>query len=132
MNLSLNKNQNFKLSLNNLNLIKFNNKKINLENINNINYGTFVEINLSHLNFTWSTIKQILKTSLFALGNQKPFLKGSKREACQHGQKRRAKASRCPSPGPRHAERDQHQVRSREVRCQSAQRQARGGAKQET
>ena len=62
MNLSLNKNQNFKLSLNNLNLIKFKNKKINLENINNINYGTFVEINLSHLNHLKRFVSEKLQT----------------------------------------------------------------------
>ena len=62
MDFSIKKNEDFKLSLNNLNLIKFKNKKINLENINNLNYGTFAEINLSNLNYLKSFTSEKLQT----------------------------------------------------------------------
>ena len=43
----LRKNKRFKANIKNFNLITLKSKKLNLDNFENINFGTFLEINLT-------------------------------------------------------------------------------------
>jgi len=50
MNYTLNKNKKFKLKIDNFNLIRIKSEKINFDNFENVNFGTFLEVNLSSIN----------------------------------------------------------------------------------
>ena len=50
MNYTLNKNKKFKLKIENFNLIRIKSEKINFDNFENVNFGTFLEVNLSSIN----------------------------------------------------------------------------------
>ena len=62
MNYTLNKNKKFKLKIDNFNLIRIKSEKINFDNFENVNFGTFLEVNLSSINHLKKYTSEKLQT----------------------------------------------------------------------
>ena len=62
MNFTLNKNHKLNMSIKNFNLIRLKNKKINFDNLDNINFGTFIEFELTSINFLKKYTSEKLQT----------------------------------------------------------------------
>jgi len=62
MNFTLNKNHKLNMGIKNFNLIRLKNKKINFDNFDNINFGTFIEFELTSINFLKKYTSEKLQT----------------------------------------------------------------------